>query len=191
MNKILKIPLQREIKKDVFEIELAKDSVKGNADAYTKLVKIHKEYLYKIAYSYAKDEQKALDILQETIYKGLLNIKRLSKPNFFKTWITKILINISIDYVKQDSKEIYFTDDISLVDNPKSITVEERLDLYDAIDRLRDTYKMVIILKYFNDMSDEEIALSVAMNINTVKSHLRRAKKELKDILKEDNLNEK
>ena len=168
MVNIIKIPLQRKRKKST-EIELVKASIKGDSISFTELMKLHKVSLYKIAYSYVKDEQKALDIIQDTTYKGLLNIKNLKNPEFFKTWITRILINVSIDYTKNE---------------------DEKVDLYDAIDKLRDKYKMVIILKYFNDMTDEQISNNMDIPINTVKSHLRRAKEELKQFLKEDYLYE-
>lgn len=189
MISIIKIPLQRK-RKESTEVELAKASIKGDSDAFTELMKLHKVSLYKIAYSYVKDEQKALDIIQDTTYKGLLNIKKLNNPEFFKTWITRILINISIDYTKNDTKVVYLDKETPLVEKSDSITIDEKVDLYDAIDKLRDKYKMVIILKYFNDMKDEQISNNMDIPINTVKSHLRRAKEELKQILKEDYLYE-
>jgi RNA polymerase sigma-70 factor (ECF subfamily) len=64
------------------------------------------------------------------------------------------------------------------------------LDLYNAIDILRDNYKTVIILKYFNDMTIESIANVMDIPENTVKTYLRRAKENLNKILKEDYLNE-
>lgn len=189
MLSIIKTPLQRR-KKQPMEIELAKASIKGDSDSFTELMKLHKVSLYKIAYSYVKDEQKALDIMQDTAYKGLLNIKKLKEPKFFKTWITRILINIAIDYTKKDSKVVYIDEEIHLEKKSEQITMEEKLDLYDAIDKLRDKYKMVIILKYFNDMTYEQISTTMDIPINTVKSHLIRAKEELKQFLKEDYLNE-
>ena len=118
------------------------------------------------------------------------NVDNLKNPEFFKTWITRILINVSIDYTKNEDKIVYLDEEIPLVENSDSITIDEKVDLYDAIDKLRDKYKMVIILKYFNDMTDEQISNNMDIPINTVKSHLRRSKEELKQFLKEDYLYE-
>lgn len=183
MIHLLKLPLQRK-SKDISESQLAKLSIEGDSEAFSQLMKLHKVSLYKIAYAYVKDEQKALDILQDTSYKGLLNINKLKDAKFFKTWITKILINISIDYTKKDSNIVYLEETL-LNKSSENLNIEEKLDLYDAIDKLRDKYKMVIILKYFNDMTDEQISNNMDIPINTVKSHLRRAREELKQILKE------
>ena len=153
-------------------------------------MKIYKTYLYKIAFSYVKDEQKALDILQECVYRALLNIEKLKKPKFFKTWITKILINVSINYIQKESKIVYLENGVPEKPQHSSLHIEDKLDLYDAIDCLREDYKTVIVLKYFNDLSINEISSIMELPINTVKSHLKRAKDELRQILKEGELNE-
>ena len=72
-----------------------------------------------------------------------------------------------------------------LVYQEKEMPFEDRMDLYNAIDGLKEKYKTVIILKYYNNMSIEEIANTMGIPINTVKSHLRRAKESLGNILEE------
>lgn len=189
MERVFSLPFKME-KKEAVEIKLARKAIKGDETSFVELVKIYKVPLYKIAYSYVKDEQKALDILQECTYKGLLGIEKLEKPEFFKTWITRILINLAINTNKKDSKVVYLSDDMPLVYSEKSINVEEKLDLYDAIDNLRDKYRAVIILRYFESMSIEEISYAMDIPVNTVKSHLRRAKEALGASLKEGYLND-
>ena len=185
MIKVNSLPWQMA-EDESLEIILVKKAKKGDSDAFTELYKIHKVYLYKIAYSYVKDEDKALDIIQECAYKGFLNIHKLKKHTIFKTWITRILINVAIDYQKKDSKVLYIDTYPSIKCKDENISLEEKMDLYNAIDTLKDKYKTVIILRYFNNMSIEEIANTMKIPINTVKSHLRRAKESLGKILKEN-----
>ena len=64
--------------------------------------------------------------------------------------------------------------------------IEENIDLYDAIDRLGEKYKTPVILQYFHDLTIPQIAEIMECNENTVKSNIRRAKKKLYDILKEE-----
>ena len=64
-------------------------------------------------------------------------------------------------------------------------SIEEKIDLHEAIKNLRPEYQSVIHLKYFDDLSIEEIATQLEMSSNTVKSHLRRGKRELRLMLKE------
>jgi len=138
-----------------------------------------------VAYTYVKDKQVALDILQETSFKAWLNIHTLKDEEKFKPWITKILVNTALNYIKKESKVIYMEDENSIIYSEKSISIEEKLDLYDAIDLLKPKYKTVIILKYFDDMKIEDISYVLNTPENTVKSHLKRAKESLSSILKE------
>ena len=160
-------------------------SIKTNCASFEKLLLQYKSYLYKVAYTYVKDKQVALDILQETSFKAWLNIHTLKDEEKFKPWITKILVNTALNYIKKESKVIYMEDENSIIYSEKSISIEEKLDLYDAIDLLKPKYKTVIILKYFDDMKIEDISYVLNIPENTVKSHLKRAKESLSSILKE------
>ena len=160
-------------------------SIKTNCASFEKLLLQYKSYLYKVAYTYVKDKQVALDVLQETSFKAWLNIHTLKDEEKFKPWITKILVNTALNYIKKESKVIYMEDENSIIYSEKSISIEEKLDLSDAIDLLKPKYKTVIILKYFDDMKIEDISYVLDVPINTVKSHLKRAKESLSDILKE------
>ena len=86
------------------ETYLMKKIKKGNQEAFENLLIHYKEYLYKIAYSYVKNKESALDIIQESTYKAWMNIHTLKNKTVFKNWITKILINTAINYIKKESK---------------------------------------------------------------------------------------
>lgn len=184
MKPTFHLPWQNKI--ESVEIKLVKKAIAGDSNSFAELFNTHKVYLYKLAYSYVKDEDKALDIIQECAYKGLLNIPKLKNPEFFKTWITRVLINVAYDFIKNDYKINCLDEAEPLVYKVISISIEEKLDLYNAIDLLRPAYKTVIILKYFNDMNVNEISYAMDLPTNTVKSHLRRAKAALNSILKEE-----
>ncbi|MGL5068909.1 MAG: sigma-70 family RNA polymerase sigma factor [Sarcina sp.] len=190
MQNIISLPWHRKRHKEKTEIDLAKDAIKGNKESYIELVKVNKDYLYKIAYSYVKNKEKALDIISETTYRGIANINKLKKPEFFKTWITRILINIAVNEIKKEEKYVYTEEDSPLIVDEKKANVCEKLDLYEAMDKLKDKYKTAIMLRYFNDMSIEEVASVMELPINTVKSHLRRGKEALKVYLGEGYNNE-
>lgn len=187
MEKIISLRVK---KNETLEVNLAKKAKSGDSKAFKELYKTNKIYLYKIAYSYVKDENKALDIIQECAYRGFLNINKLKEPRIFKTWITRILINVAIDYLKKEENIIYLKEEQMIAPRKDNISIEEKLDLYKAIDILKEEYKMVVILKYFNDMTIEEIASVMKLPINTIKSHLKRAKEKLNKILMEDYLYE-
>ncbi|MFI3230206.1 MAG: sigma-70 family RNA polymerase sigma factor [bacterium] len=180
----------------IFEKNSSSTSSSSKIDdiTFANLMQEHKVYLYKIAYSYVKNEQASLDIIQETTYKGLINIASLDDKAYFKTWITRVLINTCIDYLKKNKKIVLLGDEVleveasnsnlSNANNDFSGDIDGKIDLYNAIDNLKGAHKTVVILKYFNDLPEKEISQVMQIPINTVKSHLRRAKSELKKLLK-------
>ena len=95
-----------------------------------------------------------------------------------------------MDFINKGNTVCEINDEVKIGVINTDISIDEKLDLYNAIDLLRDNYKTVIILKYFNDMTIENISRVMEIPENTVKTYLRRAKESLSKILKEDYLNE-
>jgi len=191
MEKTMSISyLDIDRKNKLNEIKLIKESMKGNKESFGILIKNNKEYLYKMAFLYVKDEQDALEVIHETVYRAFLNIEKLKKAKFFNTWITKILINVSIDFLKKKEKNEMLDESTPIKKERCEISTEEKLDLYNAIDLLNDNYKTVIIMMYFNDMKIKDISKVMETPENTVKTYLRRAKQALGEVLKEGYLNE-
>ena len=104
--------------------------------------------------------------------------------------MTKILIHVALKEIKKQQDVMPLLDQVDIQEVNKGISIEQKLDLYEAMDRLRPEYKMVIILKFFNDYKEKEIADLMELPLNTVKSHLRRAKEELNVLLKGGCFNE-
>lgn len=168
-------------------IKLVHQAKKGNVDAYGHLVEAYQEYFYKTAYLYTKNEQMALDMVQECVLKGFRKIHSLKQPEYFRTWMIKILINA----VKTSAGKAIPMQDISQIELAKEeegISMEEKWDLYSAINFLPEQYRMVIILKYFNELKLSEIADILHMPEGTVSAYLTRAKKKLREYLKEGDL---
>jgi RNA polymerase sigma-70 factor (ECF subfamily) len=166
-------------------IDLVNESKKGSDQAFEDLINIYKVYLYKMAFIYTKNEHDALDIYQETVYKAYLNIDKLKDSSYFKTWITRILIN----NVNMKNRHVNRFRDVEVEDYIGEIeysSIEEKIDLYDAIDVLEEKYKTPIILQYFQDLTISQISKIMDCNENTVKSYIRRGKKKLYDLLKEE-----
>lgn len=185
-NIILKrVKIFSEKSKLTEEIDLVSKAKKGSDEAFEELINIYKEYLYKMAFIYTKNEQDALDIYQETVYKIYLNIDKLKDSSYFKTWITRILIN----NVNMKNRHVNKFKDVEVEDYIGKIeysSIEEKIDLYDAIDILEEKYKTPIILQYFQDLTVSQISKIMDCNENTVKSYIRRGKKKLYDLLKEE-----
>ena len=84
------------------EQKTVKRAMRGNVEAYGVLIREQKEYLYRTAYLYSGNEEDALEIVQETVLRAFRSIRNLKDPAVFRTWITRILINVSKDYYKRE-----------------------------------------------------------------------------------------
>lgn len=150
-----------------------------------QLICDHQHQLYRIAYSYVKNEQDALDVIQEATYKAIVHQDKLKEPSYMKSWLIRILINCALDVCRK--KEIVSEAPELWSDSggESGITSEAIIDLKDAIRSLNETQKKLIHLKYFEDLKLEDISQILEMPLGTVKSQLHRALKQLKIELKE------
>lgn len=172
----------------VNDFHLVKKAMKGNPKAYGQLIHLYQNYLYKTAYLYLKNEDAALDVVQDCILKGYEAINTLKHPEYFKTWLTRILINDAIAALKKQNVFTSIESIEELADVNRNM-IEEKWDLYEAIDTLPEKLKTVIILKYFNELKISEISHSMNIPEGSVKSYLSRAREELRLNLKEDYVN--
>lgn len=164
-------------------IHLVKKAIRGNDKAFEKLVKQESEKLYKTAFLYVRNKEDALDILQETIYKAYISINQVKQPEFFTSWLTKILIRTAYDFLRNNKKIILDESLLKNVTAASKTNMEGKMDLVNAISTLKQDYQTVIILFYYHDLSIRCIGETMGIPENTVKTQLRRAKMELKRIL--------
>ena len=161
-----------------------KKAKRGNEKAFQELIEFEKNKLFRIAYLYVKNEADALDIVQDTIYEAFISIKQLKDPSYFSTWISRILINTSLDFIKKNSRVM----PMSIGDktpHQETLPLEDKLVLVEAIERLEIQYKTVIIFRYYKDLSIKQIAEILECPEGTVKTRLHRAVHQLKLDLKE------
>lgn len=169
----------------MLQLTKVKKARRGNDKAFQDLVEAEKNKLYRMAYLYVKNENDALDIVHETIYKAYISIKNLKEPDYFSTWLSKILINTALDFIKKNKKVIPF-EEIERYDTSEKVHIAESLDLVDAIDRLEEKYKTVIILRYYKGLQIKEIATMLDCPEGTVKTNLHRAINKLRVDLREE-----
>lgn len=164
---------------------LVRKARRGDKDAFLELMLLHKEYMYKTAFLYTKNHDLACDVVQECIIKTMVSISELKKTEFFKSWMTRILINCAITQLRKNRKfaaEPEWESQEWAVQE-EAVSREEKMDLYHAIDRLDYPYNSIIIQKYFFDYRLDEIAALLQMPLGTVKAYHSRAKEKLKAYL--------
>jgi len=160
-------------------------------DEFVILISKQQELLYKIAFHYLRNEHDALEMFSETVFKAYRSRKTLKNKEFFNTWITRILINSCLNNIKRNKHTVSLDDDIleNTEDNNR-LSIEDGILVEKALSRLKDEYRTVLLLRYFQGFSIKETAMVLSIPENTVKTHTDRALKQLRKILKEDEFND-
>ena len=140
----------------------------------------NKEKYYRVAYSYVKNADDALDIMQESIYKAVSHIDSLQDINYINTWFYRIIVNTSIDFLRKQKKVIPVDNEVLASFVSETNDEYENFDLQKAMDDLPEKYKSVVVLRYFEDLKIEEIAEILNENTNTIKTRLYKALKLLR-----------
>ena len=119
-----------------------------NEELLLAYIKEHQEQFYRLAYSYAKNSEDALDIVQDAVVKAIEKQHTLRNPATIRTWFYRILVNTSIDAIRRRGKVLY-TD--VLPEGGSEISQESRVldevSLYEAIGRLSPEVRTVILLR--------------------------------------------
>ena len=162
----------------------------GNAEAFCKLIKIMENSLYKIAKSKLNNEQDIEDAVQETIILAFQHIKDLKKPEYFKTWLIKILINkcYSIYNSRKQHLTEEYSENINLhmdVENNSVDKVNDSLFFNFLMKQLNDDERIALTLYYVENLTNKEIGNILEEKEGTVKSRISRGRKKLKKYLEE------
>ena len=148
---------------------------------YLEQTEAMKARLYRTALLYLGSESAALDAVDEAVYKGLRACKKLRQPEFFATWLTRILINVCNSELRRRRREI-------AVDALPETAAEEFdvLPLKEAVRRLPEELRAVVILRYFSGLTLAETARALNIPAGTVSTRQRRALSLLKLELTEE-----
>lgn len=152
----------------------------------TDYIVAHQEDFYRLAYSYVKNRDAALDVVQESIVKALSKSDSLRNPDFLKTWFYRILLNESMNYYRHNKRLVSLEDEGLPETAAPQGDHAARLDLHAAIDRLEPREQTIIRLRFFQDMKLEEIAQVTDTNLNTVKSRLYKSLRRLRELTGEE-----
>jgi RNA polymerase sigma-70 factor, ECF subfamily len=165
--------------------EAAQRARQGDRGAFGALILAEKESYYRIAYSYVKNKEDALDIVADAVCKAYASIRSLKQPEYFNTWFTRILINCAIDHQKKAKRRLPLPENL-MSPQIKAPDPVEHLDLYAAMDKLEKRQKTVIILKYLHGLTLVEVADILKCPVGTVKTTLHKALTALRQELRED-----
>lgn len=166
------------------QVRLIKKAQKGNVLAFEKLMLMYQERLYKTAFLYTRNKEDSLDAVQETVFKAFKHLSGLKEPAYFSSWLTRILINTLFAMKKKQQDVVSFEQQHESVECNDFLV--DKLDLKHALDVLDEQYQVVIQLFYFQDYSISMISQQMGMPEGTIKTHLYRARKLLKQTLEKE-----
>ncbi len=179
-------------------LEAVNETLRGNKESFRIIIKAYEKPLYKMAFSFLKKSEEAEDALQEIFIKVYQSLDSFKLGYKFTPWIYAVAMNeLRQIYRKKKksfsnensnfSQESISTNSHSEYTDPvESLEREEKREkVLKAIDSLKENLREVIVLYYLNDMSVEDISEILNIGRENVKSRLHRARKKLKKMLNE------
>ena len=147
-----------------------------DADAFVELMRVHLQSMYKIARSMLTSEEDIADAFQETILACWEKLHQLEEDRYFKTWMTRILINKCNDILRAKTKFILLDE---LPDIPKYDTQFSNLEWNQVLESLDEKYRTVVILYYVEGFKTSEIASLLGIQESSVRTRLSRSREKL------------
>ena len=187
--------------KAVVDYQLVRDAVDhGNQKAYAELMSRYKDSIYFMLLKMVNNRDDADDLTIEAFGKAFKNIHQYTPDYAFSTWLFKIATNNCIDYIRKKRKQMLSIDkgyenengeDVALEIKSDSIGPEDKLmkkqkmeTMREVVDKLKPRYRTLIELRYFQELSYEEIATNMDLPLGTVKAQLFIAREFLYQIMK-------
>ncbi len=186
------------------DLQLVEQTLAGSEEGFRALVVRHERRVYNLLVRMLRNPALAEELTQETFLKAFTHLRSFDPGYKFSNWILRIAHNAAIDAVRRRGPQEVSLDepdqreqgrlDTWLVD-PKSGAAAETVERQDlgrllrtAMDHLRPEYRRVVVLRYQEELSYEDIADITGLPVGTIKSHLHRARAEMAEFLRERGL---
>lgn len=181
------------------DLQLVESALKGNQSAYGELMELYRESVYFTMLKMCKNTDDADDLTIEAFGKAFNRLEQYS-PNFaFSTWLFKIASNNCIDYIRKkrvqvtsmdtgvrtdDGEVIYIDAKSSTMDPEQTIMHEQKIKhMRSVVEKLKPRYRELVIKRYFEELSYEEISEELNLPLGTVKAQLFRARDFLANLM--------
>lgn len=154
-------------------------------EEFCQQIRLWENAMYALAYSIVRNEADASEVLSESVYRAYKNFDKLNNKKAFKSWILKIVHNTSVELIRKNANFVPMEEVESGMSHTES-DITTRITLKREIEKLPQPYRTVIILFYYENLSILEIARVTGAHGAAVRKQLSRARKMLKEMLKED-----
>ena len=163
---------------------------RGDADAFEQLVVAYRDQVFRLALRMCGNEADADEVAQEAFLSAWKALPNFRGDSRFSTWLYQLISHAAIDLMRREKRQIA-AEDITEVSAPdpgpspqqQAERSETRQAVRDAMGQLSPEYRQIVVLRFLQELSYEEIGVVLKLPPGTVKSRLNRAKSQLKDIL--------
>lgn len=158
------------------ERNLIKRAKQGDQDAFMKLINAQMQTLYKLSWSYLKNEDNVADVIQDTILVCYEKLPTLRDDRQFKSWLMKILVNNCKNMLKKEKRVVH------METLPEETFVEREYsnrEWNEMLSSLEEKYRTIVMLYYLENFNTREISQILDMNENTVRVRLKRGRDRL------------
>lgn len=166
--------------------KLVREVLSGNTSAFAELMSLYKKRVEALGMSFFKNTADTEDFAQDVFLKAFTKLDSFRGESLFSTWLTRMAYNTAINAVNRRAEYVSIADENLLPDN--GLTPEEKElrlltmeTVRESLKELPEKYKIVLDLYFFYDNSYSEISEITSLAENTVKSHIFRAKKLLRE----------
>ena len=173
--------------------------LKGDQDSYAEIVEIYKDKVFQICFRMLGNRHEAEDIAQEAFLRAFVNISSFNIDLKFSTWLYRIATNLCIDRIRKKKPDYYLdaevagTDGLTMYSNVASKekrpeedveSMELQETIQEEISKLPEKYRSVIVLKYIEELSLNEISELLNLPLGTVKTRIHRGREALRKKLR-------
>lgn len=173
------------------EMLLIKSACKGDSRSFAKLVKTYEKRVKAMGMSFFKNETDVDDFIQDVFIKVFTGLASFRGESKFSTWIMRIAYNTAVNSVKRRKEYALLPENFEILDNDdtpeeKHIKKVTANVIRECVAQLPERFRMCLDMYFFYDMSYLEISVVSDLPVNTIKSHVFRAKKMLKERLEKE-----
>ena len=165
---------------------LIKKAKNGDAEAFIRLMEDNKESMKRIAFAYLKREEDVADAIQDTILDAFEHIHTLKKPEYFRSWLTRILLNNCTEIYRRNKRQPVYDMSAEEYESYTSwgdfpgVEAQSDLEFQDLLAHLPEDSRVIFQLYFGEQYTVSQIAKIMKLNENTVKSRLHRGKEQLR-----------
>jgi RNA polymerase sigma-70 factor (ECF subfamily) len=157
---------------------------KGDGEAFAELMSSVKRDMYRVAKGCLRNDDDAADAISSAVLSCFEHLPELREPRYFKTWLIRILINECGKISAQNNRRVALSE---ITELPCEDAERGKLEFSMLMDTLDEQYRLVMILRYAEEMSIKEIAAATDLSVDAVKQRLKRGRDKARQIYETPN----